>query len=265
MGSKERASQLPLLSYVAERLCACCYEQAWYAKQGGCLAIKFLLERLPLTWVLQHQLTFQKALLFVMADLTGKVSNGTVAIATATLEQLLLRCASPPREDERTPETVAAQKKAIHAATHELVREVTSPNSTVRNQAMRSLRQLACATTYSVAEIMEPHKEVLQDMIPPKKHVLEHQPANVQIGLMEGNTFCTTLRPRLFSMDLNNLEHKDFFSKLLRLCEAEDETLVNLPCYKNLPSLIPLRLAALSTHGPGRAWDLGIMVEGVGR
>uniref|UniRef100_UPI00358FE8D5 transformation/transcription domain-associated protein-like isoform X3 n=1 Tax=Myxine glutinosa TaxID=7769 RepID=UPI00358FE8D5 len=246
MGSKERASQLPLFSYVVERLCACCYEQAWYAKQGGCVAIKFLMERLPLAWVLQHQLTFLKALLFVMMDLTGEVSSGAVAMATATLEQLLLRCASPPREDERTLELVSAQKKAVFAATHELVREVTSPNGTVRNQAMRSLHVLARANSQSVAEIMEPHKEVLQDMIPPKKHLLKHQPANAQIGLMEGNTFCTTLQPRLFSMDLNILEHKVFFSELLMLCEAEDATLVKLPCYKSLPSLVPLRIAALN-------------------
>ncbi len=36
----------------------------------------------------------------------------------------------------------------------------------------------------SITEIMEPHKDVLQDMIPPKKHLLRHQPANAQIGLM---------------------------------------------------------------------------------
>uniref|UniRef100_A0A8C4Q3Z7 Uncharacterized protein n=2 Tax=Eptatretus burgeri TaxID=7764 RepID=A0A8C4Q3Z7_EPTBU len=175
---------------------------------------------LPLVWLLQHQLTFQKALLFVMMDLTGKVSSGVVDVAAATLEKLLLRCASPLQEEEWTPEIAATQKMAVHAATHELVREVTSPNSTVRNQAMRSLRVLARAATSSVAEIMEPHKEVLQDMIPPNKHVLEHQPANVQIGLMEGNTFCTTLRPRLFSMDLNILEHKDFFSKEMKICAS---------------------------------------------
>lgn len=56
-----------------ERLCACCYEQAWYAKLGGVVSIKFLMERLPLTWVLQNQQTFLKALLFVMMDLTGEV------------------------------------------------------------------------------------------------------------------------------------------------------------------------------------------------
>lgn len=54
-------------------------------------------------------------------------------------------------------------------------------------------------------------------MVPPKKHLLRHQPANAQIGLMEGNTFCTTLQPRLFTMDLNVVEHKVFYTEVLSL------------------------------------------------
>ncbi|KAM3592100.1 uncharacterized protein V6R79_012555 [Siganus canaliculatus] len=246
LGSKERACQLPLFSYIVERLCACCYEQAWYAKLGGVVSIKFLMERLPLIWVLQNQLTFLKALLFVMMDLTGEVSNGAVAMAKTTLEQLLVRCATPLKDEEKTEELLAAQDKSFHMVTHDLVREVTSPNSTVRKQAMHSLQVLAHVTGKTVTVIMEPHKEVLQDMVPPKKHLLRHQPANAQIGLMEGNTFCTTLQPRLFTMDLNVMEHKVFYTELLNLCEAEDAALMKLPCYKSLPSLVPLRIAALN-------------------
>uniref|UniRef100_A0A671N987 Transformation/transcription domain-associated protein-like n=1 Tax=Sinocyclocheilus anshuiensis TaxID=1608454 RepID=A0A671N987_9TELE len=246
LGSKERACQLPLFSYIVERLCACCYEQAWYAKLGGVVSIKFLMERLPLIWVLQNQLTFLKALLFVMMDLTGEVSNGAVAMAKTTLEQLLIRCATPLKDEEKTEELLSAQDKSFHLVTHDLVREVTSPNSTVRKQAMHSLQVLAQVTGKSVTIIMEPHKEVLQDMVPPKKHLLRHQPANAQIGLMEGNTFCTTLQPRLFTMDLNVVEHKVFYTELLNLCEAEDAALMKLPCYKSLPSLVPLRIAALN-------------------
>ncbi|XP_053495082.1 transformation/transcription domain-associated protein isoform X1 [Ictalurus furcatus] len=246
LGSKERACQLPLFSYIVERLCACCYEQAWYAKLGGVVSIKFLMERLPLIWVLQNQLTFLKALLFVMMDLTGEVSNGAVAMAKTTLEQLLVRCATPLKEEEKTEELLSAQDKSFHMVTHDLVREVTSPNSTVRKQAMHSLQVLAQVTGKSVTIIMEPHKEVLQDMVPPKKHLLRHQPANAQIGLMEGNTFCTTLQPRLFTMDLGVVEHKVFYTELLNLCEAEDAALMKLPCYKSLPSLVPLRIAALN-------------------
>ena len=49
---------------------------------------------------------------------------------------------------------------------------------------MSSLDLLAKTTNKTVTAIMEPHKEVLQDMIPPKKHLLRHQPLNAQIGLM---------------------------------------------------------------------------------
>jgi hypothetical protein len=51
-------------------------------------------------------------------------------------------------------------------------------------QAMTSLGLLAKTTGKTVTEIMEPHKDVLVDMIPPKKHLLRHQPLNAQIGLM---------------------------------------------------------------------------------
>lgn len=36
--------------------------------------------------------------------------------------------------------------------------------------------------------------------------------------------------------------------QLLNLCEAEDAALMKLPCYKSLPSLVPLRIAALSKY-----------------
>lgn len=70
----------------------------------------------------------------------------------------------------------------------------------IPHQAMYLLRVFADVQKKTVVEVMEPHKAVLADMIPPKKHLLRHQSANAQIGLMEGNTFCTTLTPRLFTL-----------------------------------------------------------------
>lgn len=81
-------------------------------------------------------------------------------MAKTTLEQLLVRCATPLKDDEKTEELLAAQDKSFHMVTHDLVREVTSPNSTVRKQAMHSLQVLAHVTGKSVTVIMEPHKEV---------------------------------------------------------------------------------------------------------
>ena len=140
-------------------------------------------DRMSLRWVLEHQFSFLKALLFVMMDLTGEVSSGAVDLAKTNLENMLTMCAKPIEgPDEEDLKSI--QKKSFHDVTHELVRRVTSPNTTVREQAMKSLELLSKMTGESVTSIMEPHKEVLQDMIPPKKHLLRHQPANAQIGLM---------------------------------------------------------------------------------
>ncbi len=262
LGSKERACRLPIMEYLADCMCNLCYERAWYAKLGGCIAIKFLFERMDLRWVYHHQFNFLKALLFIMMDLTGEVSSGAVDMARSNLEKMLTLCAKPvpvPKkedgsdDDELTEEQEAElrelrelQSKSLHDVIHELVRQVTSPNNYVREQAISSLKLLAEIQGKTVTDVMEPHKEVLQDMIPPKKHLLRHQPVNSQIGLMDRNTFCTTLEPRrLFTIDLKVMEHKVFFTELLSLCEADDQSLQKLPCYKSVTNLVPLRKSAL--------------------
>ena len=122
-----------------------------------------------------------------MMDLTGEVSSGAVDLAKSNLENMLTMCAKTPEGEIATEELLQVQKKSFHDVTYELVRQVTSPNTLVREQAMKSLETLATVTGKTVTAIMEPHKEVLQDMIPPKKHLLRHQPANAQIGLMVRN------------------------------------------------------------------------------
>ena len=51
-------------------------------------------------------------------------------------------------------------------------------------QAMHCLGVVATSMGRTITDIMEAHRDVLQDMIPPKKHLLRYQPANAQIGLM---------------------------------------------------------------------------------
>ncbi len=174
-----------------------------------------------------------------MMDLTGEVSSGAVDMAKSNLEKMLTLCATPlvaptpptstpsglpgvgvppsstsnDEAEQRYKELKAIQEKSLYEVTHELVRQVTSPNTYVREQAMSSLKLLASIRGVGIVQVMEPHKEVLQDMIPPKKHLLRHQPVNAQIGLMDGNTFCTTLEPRLFTIDC---EFSHFFVTISR-------------------------------------------------
>lgn len=243
LGSKERACQLPFMEYLAERMCSLCYERAWYAKLGGCIAIKFLFERMAIKWVLNHLFVFLKALIFVMMDLTDEVSNGAIDMAKENLEKMLRVCVNPGIQEDNT-ELIEAQNKSLYEVTRELVKQVTSPHTIVREQAMASLRQLAEIQNKTVTEVMEPHKEVLADMIPPQKLYLRHQPTNAQIGLMDGTTFCTTLNPRLFTIDLSTVDNT-FFHELRELCDSDEVNLTKMACYKTISNLIPLRKSAL--------------------
>ena len=74
-----------------------------------------------------------------MMDLTGEVSSGAVDLAKTNLENMLTMCAKAIEGDE---ELKTMQKKSFHDVTHELVRRVTSPNTTVREQVW--LQSCAC-------------------------------------------------------------------------------------------------------------------------
>ena len=55
---------------------------------------------------------------------------------------LQVLCATPiqiTEDEERRREIEIIQEKSLHDVTHELVRQVTSPNTCVREQAMHSL------------------------------------------------------------------------------------------------------------------------------
>lgn len=245
MGTKERACRLPMMQYLAERMAGLCYERPWYAKMGGCTALKFLYQHMAMRWLYQHLFEFLKAFMFVIMDLAGEVSSGAIDMAKSYLEKMLRICMVPLDKDCKNEELIATQNKAMCDVVRELVRQVTSSNTLVREQAMSSLKLIAELQGKTVTDVMDPHREVLADIIPPKKHVLCQQPASAQIGLMDGNTFCTTLEPRLFTIDLSNQYHNYFFKEVSNLCEAEDQYLNKLDCYKNVTNLVPLRTSAL--------------------
>ncbi|XP_026839331.1 transcription-associated protein 1 isoform X2 [Drosophila erecta] len=245
MGNKERACKLPIIQYLAEKMVSLCYDRPWYSKVGGCQAIQFLCKHMSLRALFQNLFNFLKAFMFVLMDLEGDVSNGAIEITKNYMKSMLEICLTPISDCYKNIDLKDLQVKATYEVIHELVRHITSPNTIVREESMILLKHIGTIQSKTVSEVMDPHKDVLADIIPPKKHLLRHQPANAQIGLMDGNTFCTTLEPRLFTIDLSNNFHKLFFHELLTLSEAEDATLAKLDCYKNVPNLIPLRNSAL--------------------
>lgn len=82
-------------------------------------------------------------------------------------------------------------------------------------QAMSSLGVLAETTGRTVTDIMEPHKNVLHEMVPPKKHLLRHQPLNTQIGLM---------------VTFHNMLYVFFFFFFWQISLFISELLINICC-----------------------------------
>lgn len=65
-------------------------------------------------------------------NILSKVSSGALDMAKANLEKMLIVCVKPLEDADQL--TREKQKKALCKVTHELVRQVTSPHTLVREQ-----------------------------------------------------------------------------------------------------------------------------------
>lgn len=72
-----------------------------------------------------------------------QVSSGAIDLAKANLQSMLVQCAREIPADKVTEELVAAQKRSLFDVTHELVTQVTVPNTLVR-ETVRSFQTMLC-------------------------------------------------------------------------------------------------------------------------
>ena len=61
-----------------------------------------------------------------------QVSSGAIDLAKTNLQSMLAMCASQIPPEKATEELLAAQERSLRDVTYELVRQVTSPNTLVR-------------------------------------------------------------------------------------------------------------------------------------
>lgn len=138
-------------------------------------------------------------MIFVIVDLDGDLSSGLVEMAKENMKNVVLICIdSVPAEQH---DLAVLQAEAYEIVAHELTRQITASSKTVRTEAGVLLEEIARVKGISLSAVIEPHKEAIIDMIPPKKTRLNHNPVAVQIGLLEGITFCNNLEPRIFEID----------------------------------------------------------------
>lgn len=276
LGSKERACELPLMNYLAKSLYELCYSRAWYSKVGGCVAIRYFTDNMPLSWLYKILKRFIKAIFYVMCDLTGDLSNGAVDLAQVTLERLLNVCAKPVTlSDSGDNCMVQLQADSLNEVIPMLIKEVTSQNLSVRTHAMKSIELIAKLWDKTSAQIVEPHFDMVKSILPflfiehnddrqQPRQAMERQPSQIipeprqllssninthpvrtQIGIINGCTFFNNLEPRVITIDTNQVNHRIFVEQLVKICESDDATLKRFQCYTNVTNLAPVRTAAL--------------------
>jgi transformation/transcription domain-associated protein len=223
---------------LALKFCSSCYRQEWFKKNAGCLGISLLTSQLDLgpKWILDHELDFVKALLYVLKDTSPEMATSNVEEATKTLFHVLKMCNSSRESGE-----VSDRLSKFNSLISLLISELSNSNNAVRETIQASFQLLADLTETAVTDLLLPVRDRLLSPIFSKP--LRALPFAMQIGHIDAITYCLSLRPPLlsFSDELVRLLHE-----ALALADAEDQALVSKPThYKNSASLTNLRVVCI--------------------
>lgn len=240
MGNKNRACQLPLMDCIAEKMIQLCYENSWFAKKGGCTALKHLCDQLSVPWIYKSLFSIIKVHLYIIRDLSDDVCSGSIDLAMSNIEFILNKTVTALMELNQPNEEVF--NKIHKTVVNEFVVQTSSPHAVIRQVATKSLRQIAAIQKITVAALLEPFKSFFSEMtvFSPPKTYLRHQPLSTQIGILEANYFCTSLEPKLMKFDNFQL-----ITDVKIIIKYDDDTMSRYDAYKDPKQLPELRETAM--------------------
>lgn len=237
-GSFEQAHRLPFFGHLAKIFCHNCHEEEWYTKAGGSLGIHILTLDLELgdNWVIDRQVDFVRALVYIIKDTPQDLPAYTRTKAQDTLEALLRRCTrNVPKSD------LENHQSKLFIICGFLIYEICHMNKHVREVAQKALATIAEVIGTEVYELMEPLKDRLLQPIYNKP--LRALPFAIQIGYIEAISFCLRLQHGIvdFNEPLNRL-----LMECLALADADDDTLAAKPAeYRTAELIVHLRVASI--------------------
>ncbi|KAI8925789.1 hypothetical protein BC831DRAFT_256646 [Entophlyctis helioformis] len=238
VGSKDRIDDVISFHILATRFSSCCFQSEWFKKTGGCLGILLLSSKLAMSprWMLDHELEFVKALLYVLKDVAADVAYFDLDTTTETLSLVLKICNSA---EHLLPEAERSAK--LNSLVSLLMSELSNANAAVRETIQKALKLLADLTDNEVTEILRPVCERLLSPIFAKP--LRALPFALQIGHIDAITYCLCLNPPLLSF---NDELLRLLNEALALADAEDQALVSKTSqFKSAASLNNLRVVCI--------------------
>ncbi|KAJ3074848.1 hypothetical protein HDU98_010028 [Podochytrium sp. JEL0797] len=242
---KMAIQDLPVFHSLASKYNSCCYKQEWFEKSGGCLGISLLTSQMEfgLQWMLDHELEFIKALLYVLKDVSPEMATSNAESAKHALMHVLKVCNSPvvPQEASEGEDGNTTTNPKFSSLISLLISELSNSNGAVRETIQETFQQLALMTGHEVSQLLLPVRERLLQPIFSKP--LRALPFALQIGHIDAITYCLSLRPSLLTFDDQLIR---LLSEALALADAEDQALVSKPShYKNSASLTNLRVVCI--------------------
>ena len=237
-GSTQGAEKLQFLGHLAKVFCHNCYAEEWYMKAGGSLGISIIATKFDLgdSWVMDRQVDFVRALIYVINDLPQDLPASPRIKAQTTLELLLRRC-----NKSSSKEDIKDHHSRLFNLCGFLVYELTHMNKHVREAAQKAFAIIADVTGAEVHELLAPVKDRLLQPIYNKP--LRALPFAIQIGYIEAVTFCLGLQHDIveFNDQLNRL-----LMETLALADADDESLAAKPNeQRTSESIISLRVSCI--------------------
>ncbi|KAJ3344480.1 hypothetical protein HDU83_005150 [Entophlyctis luteolus] len=237
-----KTDELPVFNTLASKFSSCCYKPEWFEKSAGCLGISLMTVQMDfgLKWMLDHELEFIKALLYVLKDVSPEMATVNAEYAKDALLYVLKVCNSG-HDDEMDEIRKAERSSKFSSLVSLLICELSNSNASVRETIQEVFKQLATLTGTQISDMLTPVRERLLQPIFSKP--LRALPFALQIGHIDAITYCLNLRPSLLQFEDQLIR---LLSEALALADAEDQALVSKPShYKNSASLTNLRVVCV--------------------
>lgn len=236
------AESLPFFAKLSEFSVNACYEEEWFTKSSGTIAINILIDASKMQfsdeWIADKAFDMVRGLLYVMKDMPQDLPAGVRVRAKDTLLALIKRFGA-----SQAVKKIDLQEKdsKLRELANRLIAEVSHMNRHVRDAAQLALRTLAETLDFEIHDLVNPVKDPL--LAPIFNKPLRALPFSAQIGYIDAVDFLLDMEHDVLTFDaeLNRL-----LFETLALVDAEDESLAQKPFeFRTQESIVRLRVAGL--------------------
>ncbi|KAI6180608.1 FAT domain-containing protein [Aphelenchoides besseyi] len=197
-----------------------CYRRDWYAKLGGCTALRFFMEDFPSEFVIDNVQIFINAFFTTIASLADEVSSGALDGASKGLDQLLDVCFNC---EDSTKRDRIVEKVIVPL----VVQNLSNAETQTRNEANRLLQKTIELSERTEKELMTTEQTALRQSFTNGFVDFASMSASSQIGFLE------FFANHLDSAEFGDLEYANlsanFVANLMFIVENTDVALHAMP------------------------------------